>query len=87
MAGSSPAMTVGAGRAVRQSLSGLVLLYVNFGSIREVLLAAREIPMAPIGGIFTLYFTGTPFSASAAIGFVALFGIAARVRAIGSARC
>jgi cobalt-zinc-cadmium resistance protein CzcA len=33
--------------------------------------------MALIGGIFALYVTGTPFSVSAAIGFVALFGIAA----------
>jgi heavy metal efflux system protein len=54
-----------------------LLLFVNFGSIGEMLLAASVIPMALIGGIFTLYFTGTPFSVSAAIGFVALFGIAA----------
>ena len=33
--------------------------------------------MALIGGIFALFLTGTPFSVSAAIGFVALFGIAA----------
>ena len=42
-----------------------------------MLLAASVIPMALIGGIFALYVTGTPFSVSAAIGFVALFGIAA----------
>ncbi len=54
-----------------------VLLYINFGSLVDTLLAASVIPMALIGGIFTLYFTGTPFSVSAAIGFVALFGIAA----------
>jgi cobalt-zinc-cadmium resistance protein CzcA len=42
-----------------------------------MLLAASVIPMALIGGIFTLYFTDTPFSVSAAIGFVALFGISA----------
>ena len=53
------------------------MLFVNFGSIVDMLLAASVIPMALIGGIFTLYFTGTPFSVSAAIGFVALFGIAA----------
>lgn len=53
------------------------LLYLNFGSVRDVLLAASVIPMALIGGIFALFVTGTAFSVSAAIGFVALFGIAA----------
>lgn len=54
-----------------------LLLYINFGTISDMLLAASVIPMALIGGIFTLYFTETPFSVSAAIGFVALFGISA----------
>jgi cobalt-zinc-cadmium resistance protein CzcA len=54
-----------------------ILLYMNFGSVVDMLLAASVIPMALIGGIFALYLTGTPFSVSAAIGFVALFGIAA----------
>jgi cobalt-zinc-cadmium resistance protein CzcA len=54
-----------------------VLLYANFGSITDALLAASVIPMAMIGGLFALFVTGTPFSVSAAIGFVALFGIAA----------
>jgi cobalt-zinc-cadmium resistance protein CzcA len=54
-----------------------VLLYINFSSIIDMLLAATVMPMALIGGIFALYLTGTPFSVSAAIGFVALFGIAA----------
>jgi cobalt-zinc-cadmium resistance protein CzcA len=54
-----------------------VLLYINFSSIIDMLLAASVMPMALIGGIFALYLTGTPFSVSAAIGFVALFGIAA----------
>jgi cobalt-zinc-cadmium resistance protein CzcA len=53
------------------------LLYINFGSITDMLLSASVIPMALIGGIAALYFTGTPFSVSAAIGFVALFGISA----------
>jgi heavy metal efflux system protein len=53
-----------------------ILLFVNFGSLVDVLLAASVIPMALIGGIFALALTGTPFSVSAAIGFVALFGIA-----------
>jgi cobalt-zinc-cadmium resistance protein CzcA len=53
-----------------------ILLFINFGSLVDVLLAASVIPMALIGGIFALALTGTPFSVSAAIGFVALFGIA-----------
>ncbi|HEX9158675.1 MAG TPA: CusA/CzcA family heavy metal efflux RND transporter [Rhizomicrobium sp.] len=52
-----------------------VLLYVSFSSAVDTLLAASVMPMAAIGGIFGLYFTGTPFSVSAAIGFIALFGI------------
>ncbi len=55
----------------------LVLLFVNFGSVRDALLAASVIPMAMVGGIFSLAVTGTPFSVSAAIGFIALFGVAA----------
>jgi len=54
-----------------------ILLYMNFGSLSDALLAASVIPMALIGGVFALLITGTAFSVSAAIGFVALFGIAA----------
>jgi len=54
-----------------------VLLYMNFGSLVDAALAASVMPMALIGGILALVVTGTPFSVSAAIGFVALFGIAA----------
>jgi cobalt-zinc-cadmium resistance protein CzcA len=55
----------------------VLLLYLNFGNLRDALLAASVIPMALLGGIFALWVTGTPFSVSSAIGFVALFGIAA----------
>jgi cobalt-zinc-cadmium resistance protein CzcA len=54
-----------------------LLLYLDFGIVSDMLLAASVIPMALIGGIFALYFTDTPFSVSAAIGLVALFGISA----------
>jgi cobalt-zinc-cadmium resistance protein CzcA len=54
----------------------LLLLFANFGSIRDTLLAFSVIPMALVGGVLALALTGTPFSISAAIGFVALFGIA-----------
>ena len=54
----------------------LVLLFSNFRSLRDTLLAFSVIPMAIIGGVLALALTGTNFSISAAIGFVALFGIA-----------
>jgi cobalt-zinc-cadmium resistance protein CzcA len=53
-----------------------ILLYVNFASLIDTLLGVAVIPMAMVGGIFALYVTQTPFSVSAAIGFIALFGIA-----------
>ncbi len=53
----------------------LLLLFVNFSSLVDTLLAASVMPMALIGGIFALCLTGTPFSVSAAIGFIGLFGV------------
>jgi cobalt-zinc-cadmium resistance protein CzcA len=52
-----------------------VLLLVQFGAVVDALLAASVMPMALLGGLFALALTGTPFSVSAAIGFVGLFGI------------
>ena len=52
-----------------------VLLYFNFSSLADTLLGLTVIPMAMVGGIFALVLTGTSFSVSAAIGFIALFGI------------
>jgi cobalt-zinc-cadmium resistance protein CzcA len=52
-----------------------LLLWINFGSVPDTLLAMSVIPMAVIGGIFGLILMGVPFSVSAAIGFIALFGI------------
>ena len=52
-----------------------LLLYINFSSVADMLLTLSVIPMAMIGGILALFLTGTPFSISAAIGFIALFGI------------
>jgi cobalt-zinc-cadmium resistance protein CzcA len=43
--------------------------------LTDTLLGLSVIPMAMVGGIFALILTGTPFSVSAAIGFIALFGI------------
>src|SRR5689334_16927564 len=53
-----------------------ILLWLNFGSMVDTLLAMSVIPMAVFGGVVGLVTTGTPFSVSAAIGFIALFGIA-----------
>ena len=55
----------------------LLLLFTTFGSLRDTLLAGSAIPMALVGGVLALFLAGMPFSISAAIGFVALFGIAA----------
>lgn len=53
-----------------------LLLYTTFASLTDTALGLSVIPMAMVGGIFALFVTGTPFSVSAAIGFIALFGIA-----------
>src|ERR1700733_5621167 len=53
----------------------VLLLWINFSSVVDTFLAASVMPLALIGGVFTLAFTGTPFSVSAAIGFIGLFGI------------
>jgi len=53
-----------------------VLLFFNFGSFTDTLLAMSVIPMAIFGGVLGLLVSGIPFSVSAAIGFIALFGIA-----------
>jgi cobalt-zinc-cadmium resistance protein CzcA len=53
-----------------------VLLFLNFGSMVDTILAMSVIPMAIFGGALGLLISGIPFSVSAAIGFVALFGIA-----------
>src|SRR5262249_26668090 len=52
-----------------------VLLFFNFGSMVDTLLAMSVIPMAIFGGVLGLLISGIPFSVSAAIGFIALFGI------------
>ncbi len=54
----------------------LSLLYFTFHSLRQALLVFSAIPLASIGGIFLLWLRNMPFSISAGIGFIALFGIA-----------
>lgn len=53
-----------------------VLLYTTFGSARQALLIYTGIPFAVVGGIFALLLRWMPFSISAGVGFIALFGVA-----------
>jgi len=53
-----------------------VLLYFNFGSFVPALLICLNVPLAATGGILALFLRGMPFSISAGVGFIALFGIA-----------
>jgi cobalt-zinc-cadmium resistance protein CzcA len=54
----------------------LVLLYLAFGAMRPAALIFINIPAAASGGFLALYFRDLPFSISAAVGFIALFGVA-----------
>ena len=52
------------------------LLFFTFHSVRQTILIFTAIPMAAIGGVFALLLRGMPFSISAGVGFIALFGVA-----------
>ncbi|GAA4336803.1 CusA/CzcA family heavy metal efflux RND transporter [Flaviaesturariibacter amylovorans] len=52
------------------------LLYFTFHSLKQAALIFTAIPMAAIGGVFALVLRGMPFSISAGVGFIALFGVA-----------
>ena len=52
------------------------LLYAAFGSVRSALLIFTGVPLAAVGGVLALWFRGIPFSISAGVGFIALFGVA-----------
>ncbi|MBC7845367.1 MAG: CusA/CzcA family heavy metal efflux RND transporter [Flavobacterium sp.] len=54
----------------------LVLLFFTFNSVKQSMLIFTAIPLSAIGGVFALWMRGMPFSISAGIGFIALFGIA-----------
>ncbi|WP_229201802.1 efflux RND transporter permease subunit [Arsenicibacter rosenii] len=53
-----------------------LLLFLTFRSVRQSLLIFTSIPLAAIGGIVALWVRGMPFSISAGVGFIALFGVA-----------
>ncbi|MDB5255458.1 MAG: cation efflux protein [Chitinophagaceae bacterium] len=52
-----------------------MLLFFTFGSVKQSFLIFSAIPFSAIGGIWALYLRGMPFSISAGIGFIALFGV------------
>jgi len=54
----------------------LLLLFITFNSIKQSLAVFTAIPLAAIGGVFALSLRGMPFSIAAAVGFIALFGVA-----------
>jgi cobalt-zinc-cadmium resistance protein CzcA len=53
-----------------------LLLYFAFGSVKEALLVYSAIPLSAVGGVLLLWLRDLPFSISAGVGFIALFGIA-----------
>ena len=53
----------------------LFLLYMNFGNIKDTVIAALTLPFAFVGGLISLWVTGTVFGISAGIGFIILFGV------------
>lgn len=54
----------------------LILLFIAFNSFKHALLIFTAIPLSAIGGVFALWLRGMPFSISAGVGFIALFGVA-----------
>ena len=54
----------------------MVLLYTAFNSLKDALLVMMNVVAATMGGVWALKLTGTPFSISAAVGFISIFGVA-----------
>ncbi|HVW07569.1 MAG TPA: CusA/CzcA family heavy metal efflux RND transporter [Bryobacteraceae bacterium] len=59
-----------------------MILYTMFKSIKWVLLILANVAMAPLGGLLALLFTGTHFSVSSGVGFLALFGVSVQTGVI-----
>jgi cobalt-zinc-cadmium resistance protein CzcA len=55
----------------------LFLLYMNFGTVKDTMIATVAFPIAFVGGFLSIWATGTTFGISAGIGFCVLFGIEA----------
>ncbi len=54
----------------------MVLLYAQFGVLRQVLLILGVVPLATLGGLAALHLSGTTLNVASAVGFIALFGVA-----------
>lgn len=54
----------------------MVILYFTFHTFREVLIVLSAVPVALVGGAYSLHFFGVNFSVAVAVGFIALFGVA-----------
>jgi heavy metal efflux system protein len=52
------------------------LLWMALGSVRDALVIFLNVPFAAVGGVLALFARGLPFSISASVGFIALFGVA-----------
>ena len=54
----------------------IVLLYAEFGVLRQVLLILGVVPLATLGGLIALHLTGVTLNVASGVGFIALFGVA-----------
>ena len=54
----------------------MVLLYAEFGALRQVFLIIGVVPLAALGGLIALHATGTTLNVASGVGFIALFGVA-----------
>ncbi len=53
-----------------------IILYITFHTFREVIIVFTSVPVALVGGVYSLYFFNINFSVAVAVGFTALFGVA-----------
>jgi cobalt-zinc-cadmium resistance protein CzcA len=58
------------------AISNFCCYFFTFNSLKEALIIFAAIPLSAIGGVMALWLRGMPFSVSAGIGFIALFGVA-----------
>jgi cobalt-zinc-cadmium resistance protein CzcA len=54
----------------------IILLYANFGLLRQVVLILGVVPLATLGGLIALHLTGVTLNVASGVGFIALFGVA-----------